>query len=237
MRLVYLIIPLLTIAINATSQRVIDVTNQDVNVNHSMFYSVGGEPMVTGKFVKITEGSPFYKDEWKPSSVILNNGAEVKDVQIKLNLLENKVHYLDKNGKELVSQSSIREVVITDDISGENSRFISSVYFNTEPPKSGWYLWLHSGEASLYKFIIKDVTESKPYGSATAEQRIRTTDKYYVFYNNTFFLLKSLKDIPNVLANKKSELEQHYQQISKIKASTDDKFTQMLLYYNLLLKQ
>jgi hypothetical protein len=98
-------------------------------------------------------------------------------------------------------------------------------------------MWLHSGDASLYKFINKDVTESKPYGSATAEQRIRTTDKYYVFYNNTFFLIKSLKDLPNMLANKKNELEQHYQQISKMKSTSDDKFTQMILYYNLLLKQ
>jgi hypothetical protein len=238
MRYLSLIILLITFSITLSAQKVVDVTKQEAGVlGLNLFYSVSGEPILTAKFVKITEGTPFYKDEWKKSSVILSNGAEVKDVPIKLNLLENKVHFLDKNGKELISYSPIREVVITDDVSGENSRFVSSTYLHSNPPKSGWYQWLHSGDAALFKYINKDVSETKPYGSATVEQRIRTSEKYYVLYNNTFFLLKSLKDIPNVLANKKGELEQHYQQISKMKTTADDKFTQMILYYNLLLKQ
>ncbi|MFN2458833.1 MAG: hypothetical protein ABR502_11585 [Chitinophagaceae bacterium] len=223
----------------SSAQRVVDVSKGDINVmSQGLFYSIGGEPFVTAKFVRLVKGSLFFNDEWTSSYIVLKNGKEIRRVMLKLNLLDNAVYYIDELGRELIAKSTIRKVILTDAITNENYRFIHSTFLPvTAQIKSGWYLWLHTGQpASLYKLYNKNLSEQTPYGSATIEQRIKTTEKYFVLYNNTMFRVKHPKDLPAVLANKKPEPESYYSQIAKDKVSLDDKFEKMVVYYNSLVK-
>jgi len=219
------------------AQQVIDVSKQDVQVGSSMFYAVGGEPFVNVKFVNLIEGTPYFEDEWLKAVVVDKNNRQYKDVSIKIDLVDNNVHYLDEKQKEMILTTPVKEIVLSNAL-GDNFRFIHSSYFEkpVNAPKEGWYLWLCNGQASLYKTFIKTVSETRPYGSATTEQRIQTTEKYLLFYNNAFLEVKKIKDVPSVLANKKKELEDFLKTTDDPKATMDDRFVKLVEYYNSLLK-
>jgi hypothetical protein len=223
---------------SALAQQVIDVSKQDVRVGSNLFFVSGGEPFVTAKFVNLVEGTPYFKDEWMKGIVVDKNNHEYKDVSLKIDLLDKRVHFLDVNGKEFIATTPIKEVILTD-TSGNNYRFVHSSEF--EKPvnaiKDGWYLWLSTGTASLYKVFNKNLSEIKPYGSSTVEQRVSSSEKYLIYYNNAFLEVKKLGDVPNVLSGKKKELTAFLKKQDDQKASMDDRFVKLIEYYNSLLRE
>jgi hypothetical protein len=217
------------------SQQVIDVSKQDVRVGSNIFFVSGGEPFVTTKFVNLVEGTPYFKDEWLKGLVVDKSNHEYKDIQLKIDLMANTVHYLGENEKEFVATTTVKEIVLTD-AAGDNYRFVHSSGLETvvNVEKGKWYLWLASGTASLYKKFEKDLTEFKGYGSATTEQRIKTHEKYVILYNNSFLEVKKIKDVPSILAAKKKELEAFLKTKDDDKASMDDRMVKLIEYYNSL---
>jgi hypothetical protein len=221
------------------AQQVIDVSKQDVRVGSNLFFVSGGEPFVTAKFVNLVEGTPYFKNEWLKGVVVDKANHEYKNIDLKIDLLENTIHYLDDHQKEFVATTPVKEIVLTD-ASGDNYKFVhSSVFGNTvnASKKEGWYLWLSTGTASLYKTFVKDLSENKPYGSATTEQRIKTHEKYLILYNNAFLEVKKIKDVPSILAGKKKELEEFLKTKDDKEASLDDRLVKLIEYYNSLFKE
>ncbi len=98
-------------------------------------------------------------------------------------------------------------------------------------------MWLLTGPASVYKVFSKEVTEQRPFNSATIEQQIATKEKYALEYNGTLFFIKKLKEVPAILANKKRELEAflNLDQILNA-ANTDDQFVLLVNYYNSVMR-
>jgi len=47
-------------AIAGYSQKVIDVSQNNLPVTSNLFYTVGGEPVSNAKYVMVVEGSPFF---------------------------------------------------------------------------------------------------------------------------------------------------------------------------------
>jgi hypothetical protein len=217
------------------AQQVIDVSKQDVSVGPNLFYSVAGEPFVNAKFVNLVEGTPYFKDEWLGAVLVGEGNREYKGVSIKLDLLDNSIHYTDAQGKEYIASTPINEIVLTDD-AGNNYKFVKASTLAGVPNniRENWVLWLCSGKASLYKELVKNLSEQKPYGSATTEQRIRTSEKYFILHNNSFTEIKKIKDIPSVLSDKRKELEEFLKTKDDAKASMDDRLTDIVDYYNSL---
>ena len=234
----YLLAFCLLPAATVLSQNVVDVNRENHRIGASDMYSVAGAPFVNTKYVSLVEGSPYFKDEWLKGVIVLDNGKEFKDFTVRLNLEQNEIQYKDEKGAEMVVTSPVKELVITD-ASGENYKFVhsSALPKTASPVKEGWYLWLCSGAAGLYKSFTKTLTEQRPYNSATTEQRIKTAETYLVLYNNTFMEIKKLKEAPAVLANKKTELEEFLNSKDNKKASMDDRFTALVEYYNSLFPQ
>ena len=220
------------------AQQVVDVSKQDVQVGSNIFYSVGGEPFVNVKFVNLVEGTPYFNDNWLKAVVVDKANRQYKDVSVKIDLVDNNIHYLDEKQKEMILTTPVKELVLTDAFNN-NYRFLHSSTFEkpVNAPRDGWYLWLYTGQASLYKTYAKDVYETKSYGSATTEQHIRTVEKYLVLVNNAFLEIKKLKDVPSVLAGKKKELEEYLKTKDDQKASIDDRFIKIIEYYNSLIKE
>lgn len=212
----------------AGAQQKVDVNNSDVNIA-AFFHSVGGEPVVTARFTRLVEGTPYFKDEWIKGTVITPGGKEYKDIPVKLDLYHNEVRYKDDNDKEFIANTPIREIVI-----GGN-RFVHSSSL-TGASKAGWYQVLHSGTATLYKYYKKELSESKPFNSAIYEQTIKTLPVYYVQYNNSFLEIKKLKDAPAVLAHHQAALEQFLQKNDRKNDTMDDRFVKLIEHYNSLLK-
>lgn len=231
-----LLLPVLLMGSLVTfGQRTIDVTSGDVNVV-TLLNSIGGEPVVMAKFTALVEGTPYFRDEWMNGTIVLEGGKEYKNIPIKLDLFHKEVHYKDEKGKEYIATTPIKEVVLSNGIS--NYRFVhSSSFAASDDIKEGWYLWLHSGQASLYKYFDKKLEEAKPYGSATIEQKIKTSDSYLVYQNYLMMRIKKLKDAPDVLANKRKDIEEFLKSRDKKDASLDDRFTDLIVYYNELIQK
>lgn len=216
------------------AQRIVDVTDGDTRLSPASFYSVGGVPFVNDKYVKLVEGSPYFSNEWQTGMLVSATGQEYKGLTLKLNLYTNEVLYKDDKDIEMVATTSVNEVVLTD-AAGNNYRFIHSSALpqqEANPLKSGWYQWLCSGTASLYKYYNKLLSESTPYGSATTEQKIKTKEKYLVNYNSAFIEIGKIKNAPDVLANKKMELEIFLKEIDDRNTTMEDRFVALIQYYN-----
>ncbi len=205
----------------------------------SLFYSVGGKPILTTDNFKVVEGSYFFNEEWMSAIIVLNNGAQYKNIRAKLDLVKGSLHYQDQFGINFIADPNIKEIVLTDTAADINYRFIDAAAVTGEKitKKQQWYLWLSSGKASLYKLFDKQASEQKPYNSATTEIRIQTVEKYFIHYNGTFFDVKKIKEIPSVLAIKKSELEAFLTSDKLINiTSKDDKFVELIQHFNFLMR-
>ena len=221
----------------AAAQKVIDVSKENVTIGSGLFFSVGGEPFVNAKFVSLVEGTPYFKKDWLKASVIMPLGKEYKDVEVKLNLFDQQLHFKGEKNEELVATTPVREVIIAE--ADNKYHFIHSSFITITgtQPKTGWYLRLDSGMASLYKSFTKEISENKPYGSATTEQKMHTMETYLIHYNNTLLEIKKIKDAAKVLANKEKELEEYLKTKDDKKLSMDERLKALITHYNTLLKQ
>ena len=218
-----------------SAQQVIDLSRTDQQVNVFM-QSVGGEPvMLNVKVMRTVEGTPFFRDDWMNCSILMPSGNQYTNVMAKLDLQENDLYYLDKAKKEYIAQSEIREIAFTDAF-GRKYRFVHSRYIDATNLKEGWYQWLTDGKASLYKYYDKIASRTKPYGSATEEQTIRTKERYFVVHNKSAVELKKFKDAPDALGNKKEELKNFVSTKGGEIDSADEKYIALINFYNSILQ-
>lgn len=223
----------LFLGLYASAQQVIDLSKTDQDVNVAL-RAVGGEPVLGVKVIRTVEGSPYFRNEWMNTSVFLTSGAQYKNFQGRLNLLDGALYYLNTKKEEFSTQSLIREIAFRD-AEGQVYRFVHSRHISVAGLKEGWYQLLADGKAVLYKYYDKTVSVQKPYGSATEEQTIRTREKYFVVQDNTVYELKKLKDAPDVLPVKKEELKAFLSSKDLEGLTPEAKYRALIQYYNTLL--
>lgn len=222
------------ITISTFAQKTVDVSKGSFNPATD-FYVVGGTPFVNTKFVSLVEGTPYFKEDWMKGSVVDKSGYMYKNLTLKLDLYDNELHYQDKEGTEMIATTPLKEVFLYDN-NNKAYHFVASDLISSEPMKRGYYLYLDSGSVRLYKRFHKELTETKPYGSATVEQRVITVGEYFIIRNNEVLQVKKMKDIPDLLSDKKTMLEEFLKNKDSKNASMDDRMTAVVNYYNSLLQ-
>ncbi len=215
------------------SQKTVDVDKEgDRAVNY--LYTVAGTPFINTKFARVVEGSPFFNEEMMTGAIILSKGKEYKNIRVRLNLLEAQVNYLDDKQNEMIASSPVKEVVLWDTILRKDHRFIFSDYIvSSQKLEKDFYELLQAGKAELYKQHKKTILESKPYGSATVEQTIKTDTHYYVLINGQWRKVKKLKDISTVFPDKKDEVVKFISD-KKLSGDSQANFEAVVYYYNSL---
>jgi hypothetical protein len=202
---------------------------------HSLFYTgINGEPILTSKYEKLVYGTPFFSDEWLKGIVVLPNGDVYKGIDFKIDLLEGTLLYRNEKGEERMARAAVKEVLLSEGGNDSIYRFVPAASLPFNAPKAGWYLWLHSGKAALYKHFGKQLSEEKRYGSATSEQRITTMPTYFIVANGIVTEVKKLKELPKALPDKEKEL-QAFIKNSAGSAPEDKRFADAVAYYNTLL--
>jgi hypothetical protein len=233
MKTLYLIL-LCFCSISIAAQKTVDVTTGNVSAMSPAFFNVvGGEPFVMAKFTKLVEGTPYFKDEWMKGNVIVNGGGQYSGVYLKLDLYDNEVHFQDQKGNEMIATTPIQKVILVDSISQQAYNFVNGEYMPAIGKIKGWYQLLSEGNAMLFKKINKQMQEVKSYGSATVEQSIVTSPRYYVLYKLNFTEIKKIKDLADVFADKKQEVSQFVKN-NNLSGKTDNDFITVISYYNSL---
>lgn len=220
-------------SLSALAQKTVDVTkiNDGSAISPAFFNVVGGEPFVMVKFTKLVEGTPYFKDDWMKGNVVVNGGGQYSGVYLKLDLYDNEVHFRDQRGNEMIATTPIQRIVLIDSAAQELYNFISGDFIQANGRVKGWYQLLSEGKATLLKKFEKRMQETRPYGSATVEQTIVTASRYYILYNGNFTEIKKLKELPDILVDKKQEVGQFIKS-NNLSGKTDSDFMLLVNYYN-----
>ena len=220
-------------AVDLYAQKSVDVTTGNASALAPNFFTVvNGEPIVFAKFTQLVSGSPYFREEWMRGNVVMN-GAEKQyaGILLKLDLYQNEVHYKSLSGVEMIAITPIQRVILFDTAAEQIFNFVNGQFIEASSPVRGWYILLTEGNAMLFKQVRKHLTENKPYGSATVEQSISNTFHYYILYKGNFTEVKKIRDLPDLLPDKKSEISEYLKK-NNISGKTDSDFEKVINYFN-----
>jgi hypothetical protein len=142
-------------------------------------------------------GSPFFDPEFLPANIVLATGQRYENVLIKINLLSNEVIYKTAEGKELAVLPAIKLVELN---KNGNLLFFEYGYpaFEKQNQKT-IYQVLTKGKVSLLKYFFVQVTEAKPYSSATMLRTIEQFPRLFL-YDQSMSLKKAPKSNEDLLS-------------------------------------
>jgi hypothetical protein len=192
---------------------------------------IEGVPYSLEKYTRIVDGTPFFSDSWMNGKILLQNGSISRNLPLRLNLLENKVNYLNPKGQEMVITEPMRYLILTDSAGVEYSFLHGDQLTNDQDLQDVWFQVLVNSRISLCKQTKKAVRETKGYGSATAEQSIQTSDLFYVRNKNDFIHIKKWDDLLAALDDKR-ELVRQYSRQHHLNGRSQSDYIQLLAYYN-----
>lgn len=197
------------------------------------FFMSEGQPYVNVKFARVVEGSPFFTDRWNKGYVSTLEGAKLNDIILRLNLVDQQLHYL-KDGKEYVTGQSLNEVLIEDEKTGNLYVFRSGFPGVQYGSSKTFYQTLAEGNILLLKHIRKIITENTPFGSATTQQTIRNLETYYIWKKGAMIKVKKDKqNLLRALKDKSNEIETFINQY-QISCKSEDDLLKVVNYYNSL---
>jgi len=213
-------------------QRVIDVDKFEGSALN-FFRTVGGEPVLNTKFVRLVDGTPYFSTNWMRGNVFIDE-SEYRNIYLRVNILETTLEFRDNKGETMVCTQPIKKVILNDSLNGAQYAFTHSSFLpeNLDIKKS-WLLQLVDGKAGLFKMEKKQLNESRPYGSATTEQRITSINSFYLLFNNQITRIKKTSDIAEILSSQKAAL-QDYIKSNRLSQKDEKDMAQLVNYFNTL---
>ena len=190
-----------TVSIRTSAQHTINVDDTSKFTNSIMYFNSGsGIPFVLTKYAKIVEGSVFIPEYLSPAQIYIKGKEKaLNNILARLNIIDNQLNYFDEIKKiELTAIDPISEVRFKDSSTGIVRIFTQSIP-DCAGGRPGWYELLEAGKLGLYRQIIKSISETKPYGSATTEQRVETTYTYWIHVGNACRPLKKISELTDLI--------------------------------------
>jgi hypothetical protein len=172
-------------------------------------------------------GSPFFDTDFLPASIVLANGQQYQNIQVKINLLSNEVIFKNEDGKELAILPAIQSVRLKKNDTDFLFEFGYPV-FERQNTKT-IYQVLKKGEISLLKYYFVQVTEAKPYSSATMLRTIEKFPKLFLYTksNGIQKAPKSNEDFIAMFPSYSNQLQKILQD-KKLKIKKEEDFIQCL---------
>jgi hypothetical protein len=191
-----------------------------------------GRPFVSARFTQLVEGTPYFRENWMPGIVELASGPVNGATHLKVDLFDNTLHYLHK-GLEMVATSPVMKVQLTDTTTGQTYLFWNQQLLSDSLDNSmkGWYRVLQQGATTLLVRYRKTVIERQPYGSATTEMIIRTSNIYYILQKGTITEVKKWKDLPGLLS-KPDDAVNAYIKEHKLNGKTEEDYKKLVEWDN-----
>jgi hypothetical protein len=128
-------------------------------------------------------GSPFFRDDWRLGSLVVNTNRRFDSVRLRLNLLSQEVHFLDRNNNEMaLTKGYIKEMLLPADPTG---RFLLR-FRNGFPPvdqqdQYSFYQVLAEGKLSLILSRRKIIASQKDAMLEEVKKEYRTYEDYYIY--------------------------------------------------------
>jgi hypothetical protein len=217
------------------AQRVIDVDAADGTgaTDKLMKDAVYGQLYDGLKYVRITAGTPFFKEQFMKAQLFDNTGARYISNAVRINLMDNQVNFLTSDGHELVATSPVRRVILTDSVTGDKYYFVLGEELNPgdKSLNGTWLQVLVNDETSLCHQMHKTIHEPPSYGTATVDQDILTIDVWFLRINGQLVRFKNWQELQTQLADKKEALDQCIHD-HHLKGKSSDDYVQLVQCYN-----
>lgn len=201
------------------------------NVASMTNYTVHSMP-AGSKSGTIKSGSFFFRNDWMNSVIVLKNGRRYENIQVKLDLYNNNVHYL-QNATEMIAETPIADVILMD--SAKNTAY-HFVQYNAGKPAGAaserWFLSLLEGDVSVYKVFDKRIEESRGYNSAIVDRSIDTKEQYYLLFKGALRPVTKIRQLPEILFGKQTEISAFIKEHSRL--PFEELLIQTVAYYNSL---
>ena len=176
-------------------------------------------------------GSPFFDTEFLPANIVLSTGQRYENVLVKINLLSNEVIYKTPEGKELAVLPAIKQVELY-----KNGNLLFFEYgfpvYEKQNQKT-IYQVLTKGKISLIKYFFIQVTEAKPYSSATMLRTIEQFPKLFL-YDKSMSLKKAPKsneDLLNLYKEDATKIQSILQK-NNLKIKKEEDFIKCITEFN-----
>ena len=176
-------------------------------------------------------GTPFFDTEFLPASIVLVSGQRYENVLVKINLLSNEVIYKTPEGKELAVLPPIKQVELN-----KNGKLLFFEYgfpvYEKQNQKT-IYQVLAKGKVSLIKYFFVQVTEAKPYSSATMLRTIEQFPRLFL-YDQSLSLKKAPKSNEDLLSLYKADATklQSILQKNNLKIKKEEDFIKCITGFN-----
>jgi hypothetical protein len=178
--------------------------------------------------MNIKAGTPFFPEEWSKGKMITPDRKVFENILIKIDFLQEHVHYLDSTGKEYVVGVLINELVLQQPEETKGLHFIHGRSLPT--PKDGFYQLLVNNTISLVKKTRKFIEQRVTYNSGP-ESRILTTNLYLAYYNQREFQVKKPVDFIRIIPTLEVQIKQKATEIQN-KLPIDEQLSIMAEYCN-----
>lgn len=190
---------LITVAILTFNTHYAQINVGDTSVGNTInnILGVNGEPVLVNKYYRVVEGSVFAPESFTKARIFIRNNRREVRAEARLNIIEEMLHYKNDNGKEIIATVPVDEVQF---FTPSGGTMVFSWGIPECPQAKGWFEVLEKGKANLFRKHVKVINEVKPYGSATAEQKVVTTYTYWYQVGNTCKPVRKISELREELA-------------------------------------
>jgi hypothetical protein len=181
------------------------------------------------------KGTPFFSKDWSAALVTLKDNRTFKNVSVKLNCVNNTLHYLTSNKEEMIAPDGVIKEVLLIDSSGaavKEHQFVSGYPAIGKHTAYTFYERQLNGKAQLLVFTKKRMLENRPLGSPAPEKEYLGVESYFVFKDGVMHEWEKGRDfLQNLLSDKREAVEQ-YIKSQGLKCRSEEDLKKVLSFYN-----
>jgi hypothetical protein len=186
----------------------------------------------------VSDGSPYYHNDYNWAEITVTSGKVYKDVRVKLNLLDAQVQYLAEDGTEMVTPLPVKQVkfpYLTTADGPLRNVVLRSDTGTINGPRAIIYEVIDSGKVSLLKKISVTYRDDKKYSEAVTTRYFVKTETQYLLLpsGETKKLEKSKEFLLGTLTDKTKEVTAYIEQ-NKLRCKTLKECQLVISYYNTL---
>jgi hypothetical protein len=182
-------------------------------------------PLREKKYINVT-GNPYLFNYWVKGTAKTKSGKTFINDSLKYDMVDDMPIFRGKDGALMKFSDQITEFEIN------NYRYINGLpktEFNTE---LSYYQVIAIGKISLFKKTRKSITETKLYGSATADKSFTEANTYFVLKDQVLSkITPNKKNISTLFTGKESEMV-NYLSKEKIDFKKDADLNKLFTYFN-----
>jgi hypothetical protein len=217
------------------AQQVVDVNSSEFKAadQRTVENAVNGLILQPYKYVKITDGTPYFNKEYMKARLFDAAGTGYACNAVRLNLMDDEVDFKDATGAEMVATTPVKRIQLTDTTTGKQYLFVTGDQIpeaDKEEAKA-WLQVLVNDKISLCKKVKKSIHETIPYGTSTTEEDIVTFNTYFVRMNNAFTPARNWQDFVGLFSDRKAAVDD-YVHSHKLKGKSDKDYIELVQFYN-----